>query len=510
MELGRAWYRKGIYACATLAFLYAPATVAIRAEAAVPAQGGVLLHSHTMEYNNDGLPPYPPSSWGTYVAPFIDLDDTGGALQVAARKAGIATAFYLDVNHCSGTGPPFAQFPNVYAAPDCSIWDDGGPTTAAFYAQDGYPDNILSVGIVGSAGTGVLQQVLDPDTSAARSLTTTYEQAVMLSLKRQWSSQYDAALLDDANTPDEDSWQAYCWGTGTFPGGVWSCAGSPGGSAGSPWNSAYSRKKWIDGMEAIVSAAPVPQILNGLNGTDPVGGVDYPYPASAQVIVDTPNAWGGACENCFYETSSNHWLVANVVIDHFLNGLMKVIGAGKNAIVMNDWELDPTSRQYAMAISMLAYDPDHMWYFGNPCGQTSKVNACPEAALTFYSPYRGYPRSVSDVTLAGGAYVREFAACYAWGQSLGPCAAVVNPQPYYTIPLPKLINTYAYTLSLAASNNGPPGLCNCFGESNLISVTGPSAPNPLPELSSYVLFTSQADKAMGKRGLKRFVRGVVR
>ena len=86
----------------------------------------------------------------------------------------------------------------------------------------------------------------------------------------------------------------------------------------------------------------------------------------------------------------------------------------------------------------------------------------------------------------------------------------MNPQPYYTIPLPKLINTYAYTLSLAASNNGPPGLCNCFGESNLISVTGPSAPNPLPELSSYVLFTSQADKAMGKRGLKRFVRGVVR
>jgi hypothetical protein len=110
------------------------------------------------------------------------------------------------------------------------------------------------VGIVGSAGTGVLQQVLDPDTSAARSLTTTYEQAVMLSLKRQWSSQYDAALLDDANTPDEDSWQAYCWGTGTFPGGVWSCAGSPGGSAVSPWSSAYSRRKWIDGMEAIVSA----------------------------------------------------------------------------------------------------------------------------------------------------------------------------------------------------------------------------------------------------------------
>jgi hypothetical protein len=144
----------------------------------------------------------------------------------------------------------------------------------------------------------------------------------------------------------------------------------------------------------------LPQILNGLNGTDPVGGVNYPYPASAQVIADTPNAWGGACENCFYETSSNHWLVANVVIDHFLNGLMKVIAAGKNAIVMNDWELDPTSRQYAIAISMLAYDPEHMWYFGNPCGQTSKVNACPEAALTFYQPYRAYPRSVSDVTLA--------------------------------------------------------------------------------------------------------------
>jgi hypothetical protein len=481
----------------------------LQVDCAMPARAGVLLHSHTMEFNNDGTPPYPGQDWALYVAPYIDLDDTSGALQVAARAAGIATAFYFDVNHCSGTGSPFQTYPNAYAAPDCSTWDKGGPSTTAFYAQNGVPANILSVGIIGSAGTGVLQQILDPSTSSAQSLTSAAEKAVVLNLSVQWHSKYNAALLDDVNTMDEDSWEAFCWGTGTFRDGAWSCAGSPGGSAISPWSSTYSRNKWIAGMETIVGDAPLPQILNGLNGTDPVGGVAYAYPASAQVIADSPNAWGGACENCFYQTSSNHWLVANVVIDHFLNGLMHVISSGKNAIVMNDSQLDPTSRQYAMAISMLAYDPTYMWYFGNPCGQISKVNACPEAALTFYSPYRSYPKSVSDVTLSSGAYMREFAACYSWGQALGPCAAVVNPQPYYTIALPKFNNTYVYTLSLAASKLGPPGLCNCFGESNVISVTGKAAPNPMPELSSYVLFTSQAEKAAGGRGLKRFRRGAL-
>ena len=94
-----------------------------------------------------------------------------------------------------------------------------------------------------------------------------------------------------------------------------------------------------------------------------------------------------------------------------------------------------------------------------------------------------YPKDSRDLERPGGAMVREFEACYDSGKAVGPCAAVVNPDPDASVALGRLHHVYAHSLRVAGTS-----LCQCYGDTGSLSLSGPPAPRQLPAASGYVLF----------------------
>jgi hypothetical protein len=380
------------------------------------------------------------------------------------RTAGIATVLYLDPNACSARSGYGA---NEYAGPDCAGWP-----ASAFYTQDGYPDRILTISYNGE----ILQRIGDPGSAQWQERTDDEIRNVSSRFR------FDAVEIDDAGTPDELSGNDPCWGVGTIANRAYDCGTSPGGVARPPWSSRYSRSEWQTGMEALAARSALPLMFNGLAGWDKREQV----PAIVDVIVRSPNAWGAMCDTCFYGISGMHnvYWYTHPLIDVRLNGAMRIIAAHKNVVMLNSNVIDPHERTRALAEIMLAYDPDHLWQAGDVCGNVSLIHACPEAALSFYAPYRGYPASVGDVADPSGNYVREFARCYDSARAVGPCAAIVNPSRTDEHARPKLRNVYRHTLAISGAS-----LCNCYGDArSTISEGGPDLPRSIPPVGGYVVF----------------------
>jgi hypothetical protein len=222
-------------------------------------------------------------------------------------------------------------------------------------------------------------------------------------------------------------------------------------------------------------------VFNGLAGYD---GKEATA-AITSVVIGAPNAWGAMCDTCFYgiEDHQNPWLWTSPILEERLDGMMRVIAAGKSVFVVNPSVTSPAIRARALADIMLAYDPDRLWQWGDACGERSHIRACPEAALTFYAPYRPYPKNTATLAAPGGTYVREFAQCFDNGRLLGACATVVNPDRLAARPAPALRNAYRHSLVIHGT-----ALCNCYGEPGAIFENGPAMPSPLPPASAYVIF----------------------
>src|ERR1700693_6077759 len=403
--------------------------------------------------------------WNNFraLAPYLDIVMTGpGDLNTQARKGGLKTMLYLDMNLCSGRSGAGA---NRYAGPDCADWP-----ASAFYTQDGYPDRVLTASYNG----WILQRVGDPASpewparaaAAFRDFTA--------------HDRFELIEIDDATAPDE-FYGSLCWGAGRVGEGHYECAIAPGGSAHPPFGARYSRAQWQAGEAAIARLAPSPVVFNGLQGYDK----HESLPAIVALLLAERNAWGAMCDTCFYGTAGlpNPFLWTHPILDVRLNAIMQLIGAGKNAVVINGNQRDPSARARALADIMLAYDPDRLWQWGSACGSVSMIHACPEAALTFYSPYRPYPKSTADLVDKSGNYVREFRACYDRGRYVGPCAAVVNPDLLLPHGRPALQNVYRHRLEISGTS-----LCNCYGDSGSISENGPPVPAIILPASGYVLF----------------------
>ncbi len=424
-------------------------------------------HTQGAEFWNDSAAAID-STYGFHnwraAAPYIDVffEPGGPIYNQAVRSAGIKTGMYVDPNLCSGSYPVGA---NPNAGPDCSVLADD-----AFYFEDGSPGLPLTVSYNGTQ----LQKWGNPASSSLQAGTLAWAKKLDLS-----DGGYDVILVDDAATPDEWYRAYWCWGAGTFGGGNYTCSGAP---AAPPFNSVYSRSQWQTGEAALAAALPQPVIFNGL-GSHASGESEA---AIASVAATGPNAWGGMCETCFYANAgnaNNPFLWTGPILDGELTGLMHVMNAKRNAMVVNDDVTDPVARQRALADMMLVYDPDHLFISGRPCGQVSHIHACPEQGLTFYAPRRPYPTRLSALTSSTGIYAREFEACYNRGQFVGPCAAVVNPDVYGSHPLPSL--RYPYRHTLVINGTGP---CSCYGDSGSVSFDGPMPPTPLAKATAYVLF----------------------
>lgn len=423
-------------------------------------------HSPTMAAVNDPRREIDAAfGWDNFraLAPYLDIVVTGpGSLNTQVRAAGLKTVLYLDPNLCSARRGPGA---NPYAGPDCSDW-----AANAFYTEDGYPERALTASYNGS----ILQRVGDPSSSEWQTrLGAAFREATA-------HDRFELIEIDDATAPDE-FYGDLCWGAAKVGEGRYDCANAPGGEARAPYNARYSRAAWQAGEAALARFAPNPVIYNGLQGYDK----HESLPAIVPVVLAAPNAWGAMCDGCFYGVGAhpNPYVFTHPILDVRLNGIMRLIGAGKNVVVVNGSQRDPGSRARALAEIMLAYDPDRLWQWGSVCGTVSMIHVCPESALTFYAPYGPYPTSTAAVADPGGNYVREFGACYDAGRPVGPCATVVNPDLVVPHGRPALRHTYRHTLVIAGTS-----LCNCYGDSGSLSENGPALPPIVLPASGYVLF----------------------
>ncbi|MBC5809264.1 MAG: hypothetical protein GIW95_00175 [Candidatus Eremiobacteraeota bacterium] len=437
-----------------------------RAAFAPPHHNGPRAHSLTI-----GTAYLPPSAYDktfgshnwAFAAKYLDVALTGPRNASELHGAGLGTAMYLDVHQCSSKSGPG---PNEYPAPDCGDWP-----ASAFYTQDGYADRTLTV----SYNNRIVQRLGNP---GSPELQARARASIDGALRE---GRFDLVQFDDATTPDE-WWSIVCNGIGMFEPWGYDCASAPGGKAHRPWSSRFSVESWKTGVSALAEKSPIPAVFNGLQG---YAGDGKPA-AIADVVAKTPNAWGAICDTCFYGLGAvpkNPAQWTGPLLESRLNGSLRVVGAGKNVIVVNHEVTDPGARARGLADVMLFYDADRVWRWDGACGDHSHIPVCPEAALTFYKPYGSYPGSTAALRDGNGNYVREFAECFENARPLGPCAAVVNPDRSASHPRPALRNAYAHTLTIAGD-----GLCACYGDSGSVAVNGPRMPENIPAAAGFVAF----------------------
>jgi hypothetical protein len=130
-------------------------------------------------------------------------------------------------------------------------------------------------------------------------------------------------------------------------------------------------------------------------------------------------------------------------------------------------------RIYAYASLLLTYDANHTVYWNNMNSATN-TNIFPENAIVPTQPLVAQPPNV-NVLQKAGVYVREYAACYNHGASVGKCAVVVNPGTgSASIP----VSGYSHALAVSGDDVFSGGT---------ISTTA-SAPSSLDAVSAAILF----------------------
>jgi len=100
-------------------------------------------------------------------------------------------------------------------------------------------------------------------------------------------------------------------------------------------------------------------------------------------------------------------------------------------------------RLFTYASFLLTYDINTsvLWeYFSGP----SRFHVQPESALVAMAPLAPTPAAVAALEVTQNVFAREYNACYVAGVAVGPCAAVVNTDYYFSRPFP--YTKYHHTL----------------------------------------------------------------
>jgi hypothetical protein len=114
-------------------------------------------------------------------------------------------------------------------------------------------------------------------------------------------------------------------------------------------------------------------------------------------------------------------------------------------------QTETKQRTYAYASFLLSYDPNYAMY-ETALKTNSGYPVMPETGLVPMSPLTT-ASNVSGYLRTGGAYMREFGACYYRGAAHGACAVVVNPNPGTSVSLPSTV-TSKYYHSMVLSGSG--------------------------------------------------------
>jgi hypothetical protein len=157
-----------------------------------------------------------------------------------------------------------------------------------------------------------------------------------------------------------------------------------------------------------------------------------------------------------------------------------------DANALQDGAANTAARTFVYASYLLTYLPSQS-IFSERYATPSHLYVYPEIYLVPKSPLIAQPTDISQLQQPGGTYAREYANCDFYGQSVGPCAVVVNENQTGTEQFP-FPGKYNETLRLSgygvldggtATLDGGPPPATVAGEQAVIAISIPS-PTPSP------------------------------
>jgi hypothetical protein len=180
----------------------------------------------------------------------------------------------------------------------------------------------------------------------------------------------------------------------------------------------YDAASWRAASREETAQANIPVIFNGLSIGKPELG-----------LLEVPNVIGGMYEGCYTHAAGEFGTAGDAAVPFatWLQTQEIELAAARRGKLF--WcyarAVSPEFRAFEFASFMLAYDPatsllqeDHPTPSGFP--------VFPETQLVALDPV-GAPRDAAALRSEGGAYVREYRACYRAGIPFGACAFAVNP-----------------------------------------------------------------------------------
>jgi hypothetical protein len=303
-------------------------------------------------------------------APFLTWAETGTADASAIHAAGIKTMYYIDANRTE-TGDALQTSDESTYAHDCT----GARVT------DTYSGSLT-------------QDVMDPSSSSMQSLFAN----VVSGIASQ--APFDAIFEDDAGALS--AYETYA------PFSAMPCD--------------YTDAGWIAGGNALDAVSPVPVFFNGLSG---LNGHDVSLSTG---LLGASTVLGGVYEGCY--SASDQLKMGGWLWTAIENSQLYTVAQGKAfeclEIDENSAASQTDARLYAYASFLLTYNPsrDILWELA---GTPSGFHVLPESELVALQPKVAEPANVSALLLTGGAYGREYNACYVHGAFVGPCAVAINP-----------------------------------------------------------------------------------
>lgn len=225
----------------------------------------------------------------------------------------------------------------------------------------------------------------------------------------------------------------------------------------SAWPCDATQSSWDAANASFISSSSHPVVFSG-----------YALSPDASNIIGLPSVLGATVEQCYTGTSepTPPYRTGSMWIQRE-NLQLAAAAHGKLYFCYNNGSEDGASnvalRKYIYASFLMTYSAESsvLWEtFATPSG----LHVFPETTLVPTEPRVAAPSSVSSLLSSTGVYVREYAACYLAGSSVGPCAAVVNSSPSSSYRMPALSTAYNATLEISGygsldggtvSTNGP-------------------------------------------------------
>lgn len=301
----------------------------------------------------------------------------------AVSAAGIKTLYYTNPNRISSTDPLYVSDERAYAH-TCT-------------------------------GARIYQSISSTKYYLTNPASTTLVNAYKAEVAAELQKQHFDAILDD----EPFDWYAL---------------------SGMPCN--YNATTWLNAYIAEEKAVGHPVVYNGLGILGANGSLSPSFAMNAGTV-------GGMGEAC-YSAAWNPHLSSGSAWRGMENTELAMASQGKLFFCYsNDLANAATSipiRLYVYASFLLTYNSlsSILWeYFATASGYSVE----PESQLVALAPLLATPTSITQLYQSTGVYARRYNACYIAAVSIGPCAAVVNPDPSAAHAFP--FSSYRHTIYLA-------------------------------------------------------------